>query len=67
MTLEEKKPSVKRLMEADPIGTMKTFELIRKYYESNNQWNDGLDDYHLYKLCKSIILDKKLEGLLKDK
>jgi len=66
MTFEDRISSVKRLMAADPKGTMKMFELIKEFNEINNQWNDSLEDYHLYKLCKTILLDNKLNDLLKE-
>ena len=66
MTFEDRISSVKRLMDADPKGTMKMFELIKEFNEGNNQWNDSLEDFHLYKLCKTILLDNKLNDLLKE-
>jgi hypothetical protein len=64
-SLDERKESVKRLMKVAPERTMETFELIKQHNEGNSNWNDSNEDFHLYKLCKSIILEKKLNDLLK--
>jgi hypothetical protein len=64
-TLEERKESVRKLMAKSPTLTMKTFDHIKEYYESINEWNEDNEDFHLYQLCKSIMLDMKLTEILK--
>jgi prephenate dehydrogenase len=64
-TFEERKENAKSMMAKNPKATLKIYELIKEHYESINEWNEDNEDFHLYHLCQSIMLDMKLTNILK--